>query len=208
MINDAKTACASLKPEGKLINKLQSVIAMLERFSRAIDVAIQQRPNVTPLVWGTIRIVIQMVIDDEALSTLALEGVETIANQLGRWREQLRTFRGYERVLLAMRDLYVEIFDVLETTKKIAARGRTRLGRVGRTILVQLRSSVSGHGSLTMPKFVSLEPHTVCCCLSEKLARLNKPQRGWIRRRNPLVSLIRGVHFRRRLWIANWRSCP
>ncbi|KAF4975552.1 hypothetical protein FZEAL_7667 [Fusarium zealandicum] len=97
LINAAKTALSSsVAKRGKGETIFYQIVSFFQTHAHAINVFIQQEPRITALVWGSIRLLLQVVTDSEQASEVIAEGIFLITQHTGRWGTMARAF-GHEQ---------------------------------------------------------------------------------------------------------------
>ncbi|KAI1441011.1 hypothetical protein F5Y02DRAFT_411112 [Annulohypoxylon stygium] len=66
---------------------LVKILHMLHRQSKAIDIFVQADPSVAGIIWGSIRVLLQITEDEERASRVAGEGVMEILGHMSRWEQ-------------------------------------------------------------------------------------------------------------------------
>ncbi|KAF5606654.1 tetratricopeptide-like helical [Fusarium subglutinans] len=92
-----------------------NIASYFERHSQIIDVFIQQEPKFTALVWGSIRYLLQVVVDCKEASEVTANGIFLIAQHAERWSRMAKSFGEKRRVEEATVDLYYHVLDFLHS---------------------------------------------------------------------------------------------
>ncbi|KAF5697458.1 tetratricopeptide-like helical [Fusarium globosum] len=92
-----------------------NIASYFERHSQVIDVFIQQEPKFTALVWGSIRYLLQVVVDCKEASEVTANGIFLIAQHAERWSRMAKSFGDRQGVEEATVDLYYHVLDFLHS---------------------------------------------------------------------------------------------
>ncbi|KAF4955751.1 hypothetical protein FGADI_4322 [Fusarium gaditjirri] len=92
-----------------------NIASYFERNSQVIDVFIQHEPKFTALVWGSIRYLLQVVVDCKEASEVTANGIFIIAQHAERWSRMAKSFGDRRRVEEATVDLYYHVLDFLHS---------------------------------------------------------------------------------------------
>ncbi|KAF5644071.1 hypothetical protein F52700_2639 [Fusarium sp. NRRL 52700] len=106
-----------------------NIASCFERHSQVIDVFIQHEPKFTALVWGSIRYLLQVVVDCKEASEVTANGIFLIAQQAERWSRMAKSFGDKTRVEEATVDLYYHVLDFLHSA--IERFRQDKLARLG-----------------------------------------------------------------------------
>ncbi|KAK0652769.1 hypothetical protein B0T16DRAFT_105265 [Cercophora newfieldiana] len=114
------------KKGGPLAEGLRQVARAARHYSRAIDVFVQCNPTVAGLVWGSIRVLLQIGEEAERTSCVVSEGILEIILHEGRWEEVVGSSNLFDSERLEKRlvELYVAVLDFLLSSKQWCDRGR------------------------------------------------------------------------------------
>ncbi|CCT73958.1 uncharacterized protein FFUJ_09206 [Fusarium fujikuroi IMI 58289] len=92
-----------------------NIASYFERHSQVIDVFIQQEPKFTALIWGSIRYLLQVVVDCKEASEVTANGIFLIAQHAERWSRMAKSFGDRQGVEEATVDLYYHVLDFLHS---------------------------------------------------------------------------------------------
>ncbi|KAI1125326.1 hypothetical protein F5Y10DRAFT_11591 [Nemania abortiva] len=101
------------------------IYSSLRQYSRAIDVFIQCDPTIAALVWGSIRVLLQMGDEEEQASRTAGEGIMEIVRHAGRWEQvsAASDILNSSRIQKQLVALYVRVLDFLVSSTQWLRRG-------------------------------------------------------------------------------------
>ncbi|RKK85661.1 hypothetical protein BFJ68_g15673 [Fusarium oxysporum] len=92
-----------------------NIASYFERHSQVIDVFIQHEPKFTALVWGSIRYLLQVVVDCKEASEVTANGIFLVAQHAERWSRMAKSFGDRRGVEEATVDLYYHVLDFLHS---------------------------------------------------------------------------------------------
>ncbi|KAK3385125.1 hypothetical protein B0H63DRAFT_179619 [Podospora didyma] len=116
------------------------IVDQIRIHSAAIDVFIQQQPSITAVVWGSVRLILQTVIDKEEASKIAGQGILEILGQIDRWSTAATIFATNSRVQDVVVKLYVETLGFLALAKEHL--GLSGLQRFGESVIGSKREKL------------------------------------------------------------------
>ncbi|KAK4459445.1 hypothetical protein QBC42DRAFT_207955 [Cladorrhinum samala] len=117
--------------KGKLHALCQQAVDQIRRHAVSIDVIIQQHAFITAPVWGTIRLIFQLLADKAEASEIAVKGIIEIVSKTDRWKKAAILFYTQPDIETAATELFVEILGFLTLAKKQLEVGSwTRFGEV------------------------------------------------------------------------------
>lgn len=106
---------------------IRDIVGLINKHAKAIDTFTQAAP-IAPFVWGSIRVLLEVVHDHEEAATIVAEGVRQVLKQMVRWRELtacLATAQSLsDHVRNATVDVYVETLGFLTSARKYFGHGR------------------------------------------------------------------------------------
>ncbi|KAK4160525.1 hypothetical protein QBC43DRAFT_303780 [Cladorrhinum sp. PSN259] len=103
---------------GRLRRLCCRVVDQLRRHTTSIDVVIQHQPQFTVLVWGTIRLILHLIVDKEEASEIALKGVIEIVSNIDRWNKAAARSHTRPGIQKAVLHVFCEILGFLTGAKK------------------------------------------------------------------------------------------
>ncbi|KAK4223968.1 hypothetical protein QBC38DRAFT_35086 [Podospora fimiseda] len=132
------------KKRGFVATVMIQICRNIQQYSRAIDAFIQSDPGIAGLIWGSIRLLLQIGEEQERASRLASEGILQIILHAGRW-EQVSAISGLlnsARIRVALVALYVNVLDFLLSAKKWL--DQSTLKRIGVSIFDSKAGKLQG----------------------------------------------------------------
>ncbi|KAL7624126.1 hypothetical protein AAE478_005683 [Parahypoxylon ruwenzoriense] len=119
------------KKSGPFATALMQIHHTLHRYSKAIDIFVQCDPAIAGLVWGSVRVLLQVAEEGQRASRIASEGIIEILRHVGRWEQvsAISDLLGSQSIHKALVDLYVNILDFLvSSTQWLKRCSLRRLG--------------------------------------------------------------------------------
>ncbi|KAK3947908.1 hypothetical protein QBC32DRAFT_352879 [Pseudoneurospora amorphoporcata] len=112
----------------------------IHHYGKAIDVFIQFDPKVASLVWGSVRVLLQITEEEEKASRIAGEGIMEIIYHVGRWEQAvaITDILSSPTTRQAIVRLYHKVVDFLVSSTNWLRKGS--LKRFGISILAQKAS--------------------------------------------------------------------
>ncbi|PMD64600.1 uncharacterized protein K444DRAFT_289248 [Hyaloscypha bicolor E] len=117
------------KKRGPFAVTLIRICNNLRQYSHAVNVLVQCDPTIAALVWGSVRLLLQMGEEEERSSRIAGEGILEIIRHAGRWEQvsAISDLLNSARLRKALVALYVTVLDFLLSSTEWLSRGA--LGR-------------------------------------------------------------------------------
>ncbi|KAJ4122983.1 hypothetical protein NW768_009974 [Fusarium equiseti] len=119
LILTAQTAQKALddgvRKRGKLKDVFFKIVFYLERNAQVINVFIQQEPKFTAIVWGSIRCLLQVIVDIEQAIEVTADGILLVVQQAERWSRMAGRFGHRKSVEDATIHLYVQVLYFLQS---------------------------------------------------------------------------------------------
>ncbi|KAM0279797.1 hypothetical protein ACHAO9_011532 [Fusarium lateritium] len=124
VIKAAETAYSdSVVKKGKAKKTICRIVSWLHSHAQVIDVCIQQEPKTTALVWGSIRFLLQVIVDCEQATEVTADGILLVVQHTRRWSRMAQCFGNQKDVEDALIDLYVLVLDFLQSATKRFQKG-------------------------------------------------------------------------------------
>ncbi|KAK0707742.1 hypothetical protein B0H67DRAFT_321626 [Lasiosphaeris hirsuta] len=120
---------------GPLGTILFQIAHNMGRYARAVDVLVQCDPTIAALVWGSVRILLQIGEEEERASRIASQGVLEIIRHADRWEQvaDMPNLMDSARLRKMVVYLYVAVLDFLLSSTEWLRKSRLR--RLGKSIL-------------------------------------------------------------------------
>jgi len=136
------------KNRGPLATALIQILKNLRQYSHAVDVLVQCDPTIAGLVWGSVRLLLQVIPRDTGIersflmfqvgeeeewaSRMAGEGVLEIIRHAGRWEQvsAISELLDSTRLQKALVALYVTVLDFLLSSARWLGRGALGKGLI------------------------------------------------------------------------------
>ncbi|MCJ1284702.1 hypothetical protein MMC26_004038 [Xylographa opegraphella] len=98
-------------------NFLEAVVKAANRYAPVIDVLVQPQPDIVALVWGAIRLLINIAAAEIETGQEVRDSLVLIVQHAGRYQEEARLFAKFDRVQQAITSLFVQILNYLVRAK-------------------------------------------------------------------------------------------
>ncbi|KAM0244898.1 hypothetical protein ACHAP5_005804 [Fusarium lateritium] len=113
----------SMGKKGKAKKTFDKIVSWLHLHAQVIDVCIQQEPKTTALVWGSIRFLLQVIVDCEQATEVTADGILLVVQHTKRWSRMAQCFGNQTSVEEALTDLYVLVLDFLQSATERFRKG-------------------------------------------------------------------------------------
>ncbi|KAG9228458.1 hypothetical protein BJ875DRAFT_500714 [Amylocarpus encephaloides] len=113
----------------------EKFVGQVNKYAKVIDVFIQQYPDITAVLWGSIRFIVQVAVEEGEQGDQVSEALANIVQSIGRWRILfLDEFWELDRIHAGLIKLYASIVDFLVRTKRFYSKSKAvRLARAALT---------------------------------------------------------------------------
>ncbi|MCJ1419054.1 hypothetical protein MMC32_005405 [Xylographa parallela] len=112
---EAERKCSASR--GSIRSFLEAVVKAANRYAAVVDVLVQQQPDIVALVWGAVRLLVNIAAAEVETGQEVRDSLVLIVQHAGRYQEEARLFVKFDRVQQAITGLFVQILNYLVRAK-------------------------------------------------------------------------------------------